>query len=269
MNLLEELKELKKVFFSWLVVWILLSFFFFGFGFQRTKLFGQSFYYPLPSLHSISAYFFEIAKKDLLPNGVQLITLNPLNAFLALTIISILLALIVSFPFFLYKLIRYISPALYQKEKKAIFKVLIPSSFLFIVGCLFAYFLIIPLTFNVLYSFAITIEVEPFFDITQFVSLVLTLMIVVGIIFLLPVFMSLLTRFGIVDGQFWRKNWKYAIFIFLVFSAIITPDGTGITMMLLSAPLAGLYFLGIILTGSKSKFKNQTVEVNKKLKINQ
>ena len=251
MNFLAELNELKKVFLPWLLIWIGLSLFLFGFGIQQTEIFGKTIYYPYPSLHSISAYFLETAKQNLLSEEIKIVTLNPLNAFLSLTIISLLLALIISFPFFLYKLIRYLSPALDQKEKKAIFKVLFPSALLFISGCLFAYFLLIPLTFRVLYSFTAAIEAEPFFYITQFVTLVSALMIVVGIIFLLPIFMSLLTRFGIVEGHFWRKNWKYAIFIFLVFSAIITPDGTGITMMLLSLPMAGLYFLGMALTRNK------------------
>lgn len=251
MRLFKELNELRKSFLPWIILLLLFSFFFFGFGLQQTEIFGFSIYYPYPSFHSISAYFFETAKQDLLSEEIKIVTLNPLNAFLSLMTISFLLAFIFSFPLFLYKLIRYLSPALYQKERKAIFKVLFPSVFLFIAGCLFAYFLLIPLTFRVLYSFATAIEVEPLFYVTQFVTLVLGLMIVVGIIFLLPVFMSLLTGLGIVQGNFWKKNWRYAIFIFLVFSAIITPDGTGITMLLLSLPLFCLYLLGMILTRNK------------------
>lgn len=251
MNFFEELNELRKSFLPWILFLLFLTFFFFGFGIQQTEIFGLSIYYPHPSFYSISAYFLETARQDLLSEEIRIVTLNPLNAFLALMIISLLLAFIFSSPFFLYKLIRYLSPALYRKEKKAIFKILFPSAFLFISGCLFAYFLLIPLTFRVLYSFATAIEAEPLFYIAQFVTLVLGLMIVVGIIFLLPVFMSLLTRFGIIEGQFWKKNWRYAIFAFLVFSAIITPDGTGITMLLLSFPLSGLYFLGLALTRNK------------------
>ena len=254
MYFLEELKELKKVFLSWIIILFLLSVFFFGFGLQQAEVFGQIIYYPHPSLHSISAYFLETASRNLLPEGVKIVTLNPLNAFLALMVISLLSAFIVSFPFFLYKLIRYLSPALEQKEKKAVFKVLFPSAFLFIGGCFFAYFLLIPLTFRALYSFAAVIGAEEFFYVMQFVTLVLGLMVVAGIIFLLPVFMGLLVKFGIVEGGFWKKNWRYAIFIFLVFSAIITPDGTGITMMILFVPLTGLYFLGTIVT-TKNKPK--------------
>jgi len=267
MELLKELNELKKVFLPWIGIWLLLSIFFFGFGFQKTELFNLTIYYPFPSFHSISAYFLGMAGEDLLPDGVQLITLNPLNAFLVLVIISLLLGFIISFPFFLYQLIRYLSPAFYQKEIKAAFKVLIPSSLLFIAGCLFAYFLIIPLTFKVLYSFAMVIEAEEFFYVIQFVTLVLGLMLVIGIMFLLPIFMTLLTRFGIIDGQFWKKNWRYAIFIFLVFSAIITPDGTGITMIMLSAPLCALYFLGSLVATHRRNSKSEIRWMRSRLPI--
>jgi len=244
MDFWKELNELKKTFLPWIGVWFLISIFFFGFGFEEG--------YFRPSFRSISAYFLTMASENLLPDGVRLITLNPLNAFLALIIISLLLGFIISFPFLLYQLIRYFSPAIDQKEKKAIFKVLIPSSFLFVAGCLFAYFLIIPLTFKVLYSFAIAIGAEEFFFVIEFVALVLGLMLVMGIIFLLPIFMILLTRFRIIDGQFWRKNWKHAVCVFFVFSAIITPDGTGITMIILTLPLIGLYFLGTLATARRN-----------------
>jgi sec-independent protein translocase protein TatC len=85
-------------------------------------------------------------------------------------------------------------------------------------------------------------------------------MMAVGIMFLLPVFMVFLSFLGIVKPCFWKNNWRYALLIFLIFSAIITPDGTGITMIMLSAPLAGLYFLGTIVTMKKSKIKNQNAK---------
>jgi len=244
MNIFEELNELKKAFLPWVGAWLLFSVFLFGFGFEEG-------YFRL-SFHSISAYFLTMASENLLPDGVKLITINPLNAFLALVIISLLLGFIISLPFFLYQLIRYLGPTLDQKEKKTIFKVLIPSSFLFIIGCLFAYFLIIPATFKVLYAFAMAIGAEEFFYVIEFVTLVLGLMLVVGIMFLLPIFMILLTRFGIIDSRFWKENWKHAVCTFFIFSAIITPDGTGITMAMLALPLIGLYFLGVLAAGRRS-----------------
>jgi len=86
MYFLAELNELKKVFLPWICIWIGLSFFFFGFGLQQTEIFGKTIYYPHPSLHSISTYFLETAKQNLLTEEIKIVTLNPLNAFLSLVL---------------------------------------------------------------------------------------------------------------------------------------------------------------------------------------
>lgn len=177
-----------------------------------------------------------------------MIAINPLSAFLAQIIIALFLALIAGFPFFLYNFIKYLSPVFTQQEKNKIIKALIPSFFLFIIGCLFSYFFIIPTTLKVLYGFPIIMGVTPFFVINEFIFFILGLMLVNGIMFLLPVFMVLLSWPGIVKKDFWKSNWRYAIFVFLIFSAIVTPDGSGITMLIFSIPLSCLYFLGYCLT---------------------
>lgn len=127
-------------------------------------------------------------------------------------------------------------------------KVLTPSTLLFAGGCLFAYFLIVPPTLRILYSYATRLEALPFFTIHEFVKTVLGLVVGIGISFLLPVFMVLLTRLGLVESDFWKKKWRYAISGCLIVAAIITPDGTGITMLLLTLPLAGLYYIGCLLS---------------------
>jgi len=156
----------------------------------------------------------------------------------------LLLAFIFTFPIFLYKIINYFSPGLYEKEKKTVFKILLPSTFLFIAGCFFAYFLLIPLTFKMLYSFAPVMDVLPLFSVDEFISWVIGLTAISGVMFLLPIFMAILSYLRIISPDFWKKNWRYAILFFLIVSAIITPDGTGITMIILSVPLSLLYFIG-------------------------
>jgi sec-independent protein translocase protein TatC len=84
----------------------------------------------------------------------------------------------------------------------------------------------------------------PFFSLDEFVYYVFSLSIAVGIMFLLPLFMILLSMMRIIEASFWKKKWRHAILIFLVLSAIITPDGTGVSMIILFLPLAVLYFLG-------------------------
>jgi len=248
MGFLKEFKEFIKSILSWIYLLLGFSFFFFLFGLKEIEIFGRNLFLPLPTPHSFSVQIFEIIQQDLLPPGVQLIVTNPLSAFLAQILISLLLAFILTLPFFLYRMMRYLLPALLEKEKRVIIRVLFPSAFLFFAGCLFAYFLLIPSIFRVLYPYATVMGAIPFFSIQEFITLVFGLMIAVGKMFLLPVFMVFLSSLGIVGPDFWKSNWRYALLIFLIFSAIITPDGTGITMIMLSVPLAGLYFLGTIVT---------------------
>lgn len=244
MDFFKEFREFIKTVLSWICLLVGFSFFFFLFGLKEVEIFGKKLFLPLPTLYSFSVQIFKKIQQDLLPTGVQLIVTNPLSAFLAQILISLSLAFILTLPFFLYRIMKYLGPALFEKEKKVIIKVLFPSALLFFAGCLFAYFLLIPSTFKVLYPYATVIGAIPFFSVNEFTTLVFGLMMAVGIMFLLPVFMVFLSRLGIVKADFWKNNWRYAIMIFLILSAVITPDGTGITMMLLAMPLTVLYFLG-------------------------
>ena len=255
--MLKEFKEFWKTILSWLYFLLAFSVFFFAFGLKEIEVLGRNFLFPLPTLQSFSSQFFALIQRDLLPTGVQLIVTNPLSAFSAQIIISLSLAFFFTSPLFLYKVIRYLSPALYQNEKKAVFKTLIPSIVLFIIGCLFAYFLLIPPTFKILYSYTGAIGALPFFSVSEFIALVFGFTLAVGMMFLLPIFMVLLTNLGLIEANFWKNNWRYAILFFLIFSAIITPDGSGVTMILLSLPLSGLYFLGYLGSNFNGRQKKQ------------
>jgi len=234
MNFFKELNELKKIVLPWL-------YFFLG----ATLLF---FVPILPASSSFSAQFFYKIQEQLLPKGIPLIATNPLTPFLAQMTVALFLGFALTLPFLLYKIIKYLSPALYEHERKTMAKILIPSLILFGIGCVFAYFLLIPLTFKMLYPFAKVMGVIQFFAINEFITLTLAFMVAVGVLFLFPVFMVLLSSFGIIKTDFWKKNWRYALVAILIFSAVITPDNSGITMFLLFLPLTSLYFLGYIIS---------------------
>ena len=232
MNFFEEAREFIRNILTWL-------YFLLGFSFL---------FFLLPIGHSFSVMVFEMIRQDLLPTGVQLMVTNPLSAFLAQMMVSLLSAFIVTLPILLYRMMRYFLPALFEKEKKVTIWILFPSILLFFAGCLFAYLFLVPVTFEVLYPYATAIGATPFFSVQEFISSVFGLMIVTGVMFLLPIFMALLNFLGVVNTDFWRSKWRYAILSFLIFSAIITPDGTGITMMVLVIPLSGLYGLGMVVS---------------------
>lgn len=258
MTILDELKKFIKTILYWVFVFLGFSVLFFSFGLKSVVLFGKNFILPLPTEHSFAVLVFNKIQADLLPSGVHLVVTDFLSGFTAQIVLSLLLAFIVTFPFLLYKVIRYLSPALLEKEKKAILKAILPSSLLFFIGCLFAYYFVIPMTFKILFPYATMIGATPFFSVDEFVSSIVSLMFAVGIMFLLPLFMILLSFLGIVDGAFWRSKWRYMLLFFTIFSAIITPDGTGVTMIMLLVPMIVLYSVGCIFT---KKFKKQDIEI--------
>ena len=255
MTFLYELKEFLKNILLWIYFFLGFAIFFFGFGLKQIEILGKGLFLPVPTIYSFSSQFFKYLQQSLLPSQVEIVVLNPLNAFLTQIIIALSLAFILTFPILLYRLIKFISPALYEKEKKAVSKVVIFSVILFILGCFFSYLILIPSTFKILYSFATVLGASPLFTAYEFVSLTFVLVIAVGIMFQIPIFMVLLSSLGLVSSSFWKNNYKYIFLGFLIFSAIITPDGTGVTMLLLFFPLAGLYFLGYSLSLKKKETK--------------
>jgi len=255
MFFLKELKEFFRNILSWIYLLIGFTFFFFVFGLKEVELLNINFLLPWPDFNSFSVIFLKKIQFDLLPEDVRLIVTNPLSAFLAQLIISLFLSFIFTLPFFIFKIMLYLSPALFKKEKKAAILILFPSIFLFFTGFFFAYFFLIPLTFKVLYPYATVIGATPFFSVQEFISLVFGIMIAVGVMFLLPIFMILLSYFNIVSSDFWKKKWHYSFLIFLVFSAIITPDGSGVSMIILFMPMMALYLFGAIIAAKSSSLK--------------
>ncbi|MFA4999196.1 MAG: twin-arginine translocase subunit TatC [Parcubacteria group bacterium] len=235
----DELKELKKVFVPWVYIFGIL-----GVGFFSIPIFHNK---------TISAEAFLKMKEALVPQGVEFIVTEPVSAFVVQVGISLAISFILTSPFFFYRLAKYISGALFEKERKALRKVFIPAAFLFLIGAIFGYYVILPPTFKVLYDYVGNIGAKPFFTVSDFAVFTLGFTFACGIMFLLPVAMGILNSIGITDKDMWKKNWRYAFLIFLIVSAIITPDGSGITMIMLSLPLTGLYFAGSVAGSSGRK----------------
>jgi len=130
-------------------------------------------------------------------------------------------------------------------------KMLIPTLGLFIIGIIFSFLLVIPFTLDFLYKYGEAIGVETFLNINDFITFVLQFLIGFGISFELPLLMYIISLSNIIDYNFWRKNFRYSIIIIVVFGAIITPDGSGVTMWLIAGPMILLYLLGIFLVQAK------------------
>ena len=158
---------------------------------------------------------------------------------------AILAGFIISFPYVIYEIWRFISPGLKDNERKHSRGFIFISSLLFFLGALFGYYIICPLSINFLANYSISSLVENQIDISSFISLVRSSVLACGIIFELPIIIYFLTKIGIVTPEFLIKYRKYALIIVLVVAAIITPPDI-ISQFLLAIPIYLLYELSLI-----------------------
>ena len=133
-----------------------------------------------------------------------------------------------------------------SSTKIKLVKILLPTFLLFVFGLVFSYVLVIPWTLDFLYSYGESIGAEAFLTVNDFITFVLQFVLGFGIAFQLPIIMYVLSLSGLTDSKFWQKNFRYAIIIITIFGAVITPDGSGITMWFVALPMIALYAFGII-----------------------
>lgn len=196
---------------------------------------------------SIAVELYHYSRHVLIPPDVTVVTLGPVAPFVAPIMIALLASLLLTFPVGLFLIGRFLFPALRNSERRVMFFALVPALLLFYGGAWFAYRIIIPETFSTLYAFAEPLGVQPFFDIADFLPTVFLLVVSVGLVFLLPLGMFLLSKIQLVPAYFWRAHWRGAVLTTIIFSAVVTPDGSGVSMLLLSGPILGLYFIGLLL----------------------
>ena len=208
--------------------------------------------YPDPS-NNIAIQVIITMKENLLPENVTLIQVAPGQAFFAQIYVAVILGIIMAMPFIVREFVAFIGPGLYQHEKATVKKVTIYAIGLFAIGSLFSYFIVVPYILEFLYIYGESIGISTFFEITEFIPFVMHLLIAFGLSYQLPIIMWATTVSEMVEPRFWRNNLRYFIIIIAIFSAIITPDGSGVTMWFIAGPMLLLYVLGILLIERKIK----------------
>lgn len=153
---------------------------------------------------------------------------------------------ILAFPFILWEFWKFISPALYNKEKKYAKLFLFVSSILFFLGVLFGYFVLVPLSINFLSNFTISTVVENQIDINSYISLVKTTSLATGLVFELPIIIFFLTYLGLITDSFLKEYRRYAYVLILIVAAIVTPPDV-ISQTIVSIPLIILYEASILI----------------------
>lgn len=170
---------------------------------------------------------------------------------------SITVGFIIAFPFILWELWKFVSPALYEKEKKNIKYFIAIASFLFFLGVAFGYFILTPLSINFLANLTISTQVENQIDIDSYIGLVKTTSLATGLIFELPIVIFFLAKLGLVTPKFLRDYRKYAIVIMLIIAAIVTPPDV-ISQTIVTIPLWILYEISIFIAQFVTKKDKQT-----------
>ena len=155
---------------------------------------------------------------------------------------------IVGFPFILWEIWKFISPALYDKEKKYAVLFIVVSSFLFFLGILFGYFIITPLSVYFFGSFSASPEIVNEFNLESYTGMIKTSVLACGLIFELPILIYFLTKLGLVTPSSLRQYRKYTLIIVLVLSAIITPPDI-ISQIIVAIPIMLLYEISILISG--------------------
>jgi len=186
--------------------------------------------------------------------NLQIINIKMSGQFLTHMYISIVAGVILSFPYILWEIWRFVRPAMHENERKYSQGGVFISSMLFLLGILFSYFLIVPLTVNFLGTYHVSESVYNQISLSSYISTVVSVTFAVGVVFELPILVYFLTKIGLITPDFLKKNRRYMYVILLILSAIITPPDM-FSQILVVFPLIGLYEFSI--TVSRRVYKRQ------------
>ncbi len=195
------------------------------------------------------AFFLARVKLDLLPAGWTLMANNlsePLEVYL---VASVILAAVFNSPIFAYETMRFVSPALTEKEKGLLYPFVASSTALFVVGVLFGYFLLAKFLFIALSPFFVTAQATPIVDVSNFYFVVFLTIGMSGIAFTTPVYVFMLIRFKVFSPQTYRKNRVIIWVVTYIATALITPDGGPVLDIILFLPIILLLELAVWLGG--------------------
>lgn len=199
----------------------------------------------------------EALKINQIPLKMQSIKIA--GQFSAHIMISIIVGFIVSSPVVFHEFWRFIKPALYEKERKHASGAVFFTTILFLMGVLFGYFLIVPLSVHFLGTYQVSSEVENAINLRSYVGSVTSISLAAGVVFLLPIFSFFLSKVGLLTPQFMKTYRKHAYVIMLLLSAIITPPDI-FSQVLVCFPLVFLYEIGIMISRYVVKKREKEME---------
>ena len=184
--------------------------------------------------------------------NASLQNLRPFGQLFLYVQVAIIVGIVASLPNIFYQLWKFIAPALKKKERKYILWIVFFSTFCFLAGIAFAYFVMLPLAMKFAAQFG-TQEISNEFAIDEYMSIIISVMLAAGVVFELPMVSFFLSKLGILTPKFMRKYRRHAIVIILVLAAILTPGADPVSQVILAVPLVLLYEISIFISKISSK----------------
>ncbi|MFA7288450.1 MAG: twin-arginine translocase subunit TatC [Melioribacteraceae bacterium] len=183
---------------------------------------------------------------------INLQNLKPFGQLFLYFQVAIAAGLILSIPNVFYQLWKFISPALKSTEKKYVTTIVVFSTFCFIIGIVFAYFVMLPLTLQFAAQFGSS-TIENNFAVDEYMSIIMSVLLGAGLVFELPMLSFFLSKIGILTPKLMRKYRRHSIVVIFIASAILTPGTDPVSQLLLAIPLFILYEISIFVSKLSQK----------------
>lgn len=178
---------------------------------------------------------------------IHLINTGLTEQFMIHIKVSLVAGILCASPYLLYVLFRFISPALYDNERRASVQLTVSAYVMFIIGVAVNYFLVFPLTVRFLGTYQVSTSVDNMLTVSSYIDTLLMMTLMFGIVFEIPVVCWLLARFGMLRSEWMRRYWRHATVGVLIISAVITPTSDIFTLLIVSLPIWLLYEFSILI----------------------
>ncbi len=188
--------------------------------------------------------------------SLSLVNLEVAAQFMIHMKVTFICALILSFPYLIYEIWRFIAPALYENEKKAVSGAFAFASVLFYVGIAVGYFIILPLMLNFFADYQVSEAVPNTFSLASYISLFSSTVLIFGIVFEFPTVIAVLSRLGVITRGTLKKFRRHAICAVVILAAVITPTGDPFSLLVVSVPLYLLYEFSILISRKEVAGRN-------------
>lgn len=191
----------------------------------------------------------EVLQVNLLPEGVTLIAFNWLDSFYIYMAVSFATGFLICLPYTAYQIYSFLAPAIYEQEKKRLISFVTVFILLFASGVLYAYYVLLPITFTVLYRFVYQTRVIPFYSVKDFFNMILFGLFGSGLFYTFPLIIYFLVMIDLLELDNLRGIRKQFFVFLAIVTAFITPDPTPVSMLLMTVPFYLIYEATILVMG--------------------